>query len=277
MKKCVICGRNSPPGAKLCADCSSARKRAFAATVTQPLLLAAGFGRSGGRLLRPSQSVAATARRAAERALNAKPPVTEPVVAPSRRMTYALLLAGIVVAVLVGAYAARQIQKAKQGDMPQVVEQAAPTGAGAASNTVSVMPAGMSPKNVAETRMPDMTGAIAAAESAPIPAPKADPAKRASVKPRNAPPVDVAVPQVDPEPPPPLPVAVAPIPVLVPEVREVPRPDPLQLMNDGLARCAAGGLIDRILCDQRVRREYCDGRWGQVPQCSSGVSIERGN
>src|SRR5450759_421860 len=39
--KCLICGRLSLPGAKLCLDCKSARKRAFDATVTQPLLAAA--------------------------------------------------------------------------------------------------------------------------------------------------------------------------------------------------------------------------------------------
>jgi hypothetical protein len=53
--KCQICGRSSLTGAKLCSDCRAARKRAFAATVTQPLLAAAS--KSGGRLLRPSQSV----------------------------------------------------------------------------------------------------------------------------------------------------------------------------------------------------------------------------
>src|ERR1700682_6092729 len=40
--KCRICARECPPGAKICRDCAAARKRAFAATVTQPLLAAAG-------------------------------------------------------------------------------------------------------------------------------------------------------------------------------------------------------------------------------------------
>src|SRR5271167_4340585 len=40
--KCRICAIECPPGAKLCRDCAAARKRAFAATVTQPLLAAAG-------------------------------------------------------------------------------------------------------------------------------------------------------------------------------------------------------------------------------------------
>ena len=45
--KCRICGCEAPAGAKLCKDCAAARKRAFAATVTQPLLLAAAGAVSG--------------------------------------------------------------------------------------------------------------------------------------------------------------------------------------------------------------------------------------
>jgi hypothetical protein len=271
MMNCLICGRTSQAGAKLCADCRSARKRAFAATVTQPLLLAAGAGRSSGRLLRPSQSVAATARRSAERALLSKPPAAESVASTSRRMDVIFFVAAVVVIVLIGAYIARQIHKARPADAPQVAEQPAQASAGAMPNTVSVMPAGLSPKNVAETRAPDPTGAIYDAEPAPIHATAADPAKRATSRQRSAP-VENMAPPVEPAPPI---VAAAPVPTPVPEVREAPRPDALQLMNDGLARCA-GNLLDRILCDQRVRREYCDGRWGQVPQCSSGVANDHG-
>ena len=43
--KCRICGSECPPGAKLCRDCAAARKRAFAATVTVPLLAAGGGAR----------------------------------------------------------------------------------------------------------------------------------------------------------------------------------------------------------------------------------------
>lgn len=267
MMKCVICGRASSPGAKLCSDCSSARKRAFAATVTQPLLEAAG-GRTRGRLLRPSQSVAATARRAAERALNSKQLPVAPV-ASSRRMDLVFLVAALVVVLVIATYIARQIQKSRHAEEPQVAEQPAPTNAGAMSNAVSVMPPGLSPKNVAETRPPNMTGAIPADESAPMPAPQV---KRANAKPRNVPIEVVPVPAE----PVPEPVAVAPMPMPVPEVRVAPKPDPMQLMAEGLARCATGGLFDRILCDQRVRREYCDGRWGQVPQCPSGVPNDHG-
>jgi hypothetical protein len=270
MKQCLICGRASQPGAKLCSDCSSARKRAFAATVTQPLL--AATGRSGGRLLRPSQSMAATARRAAERALAATPAPAVAVAPPSRRMEVIFFVATLVAVVLIGAYIARQIQKSRQPDAAQVVEQPPVMGPGAISNTASVVPPGLSPKNVAETP-PPMTGAMPVDESTPVPARKAEPSRRANAKPRG-PAVEVT-PPVEPAAAP-APVAVAPAPAPPPQVREVPKTDPLQQLNESLSRCAAGGLFDRILCDQRVRREYCDGRWGQVPQCPSGVPNDRG-
>jgi hypothetical protein len=268
MMKCLICGRTSLPGAKLCSDCSSARKRAFAATVTQPLLDAAGRRRSGASLLRPSQSVAATARRAAERSLFVKPPAAEPAVSASRRMDLIFLAAGLVAVVLIGAFVARQVQKSREAGAPQITEQAASPTQAALPSPVSVVPAGLSPKNVGETRAPDLTGATPAAEPTPIPA------KRPSAKQRTAPIDAIALP-AEASPPPQI-IVAAPAPVPVPEVRQAPRPDALQVMNDSLARCAGGDLFSRILCDQRVRREYCDGRWGQVPQCPSGVPNDRG-
>jgi hypothetical protein len=267
MMKCLICGRTCLPGAKLCSDCSSARKRAFAATVTQPLLDAAGRGRSGRSLLRPSQSVAATARRTAERSLNAKPVWAEPEVPSSRRMEYMALAAVLVAIVIIGAYIARQIHKSRETAAPQLSEQAAPAPQAALPSAVSIVPPGLSPKNVAETKARDPSDAMPVTESAPVPA------KRPAAKQRSAP-VEVVPAPVDPAPPPA--VAAAPTQAPLPEVREAPRPDALQLMNERLARCASGDLFGRILCDQRVRREYCEGRWGQVPQCPSGVANDRG-
>ena len=51
--KCRICGSECPPGAKLCRDCAAARKRAFAATVTMPLLAAAGVPSASGLRFAP--------------------------------------------------------------------------------------------------------------------------------------------------------------------------------------------------------------------------------
>ena len=119
--KCQICGRASLPGAKLCSDCRAARKRAFAATVTQPLLAAAS--KSGGRLLRPSQSVAATVRRAAEQSLFVKPPpAQESEHYPGINLI--ALLAPLAVMMVLGAYSAHRVAVNKAADASAVAAQA---------------------------------------------------------------------------------------------------------------------------------------------------------
>ena len=269
MKKCLICGRASLPGAKLCADCSSARKRAFAATVTQPLLAAAS-ARTGTRLLKPSQSVAATARRTAERSLLAKAAPLPPIAEPHRRRSV-WLIALIVAAVVVAAtFAARRAFVAPRSEPAIATEQPVP----AAPELVVVTP----PLSAATfTAKPGLAAPIAdPAEKAGVtqeaaPAARADAAKRAAARSRAAP-IEVAPPPAEPAP---IVQTLAAAPAPTPVPREAPRADPLQAMNESLARCA-GGLFDRIVCDQRVRAQYCDGQWGQVPQCPSRAPNDHG-
>jgi hypothetical protein len=51
--------------------------------------------------------------------------------------------------------------------------------------------------------------------------------------------------------------------------------DPGQLMQVTLARCG-GGLMARIACNQRVRKHFCEGHWGEAPHCTSGVFNDHG-
>jgi hypothetical protein len=46
-------------------------------------------------------------------------------------------------------------------------------------------------------------------------------------------------------------------------------------MHVSLARCG-GDPIARIVCDQRVRRRFCEGHWGEALECASGVANDRG-
>jgi hypothetical protein len=59
------------------------------------------------------------------------------------------------------------------------------------------------------------------------------------------------------------------------ETRKSRRPDPWEAMHVSLSRCR-GDLIARIVCDQRVRRRFCEGHWGEVPECASGVAKDHG-
>lgn len=265
--KCLICGRRTLPGAKLCADCRAARKRAFAATVTQPLLAAAGRPGSEGRLLRPSQSVAATARRAAERALFVKPPPAQEVVPRLRSSDFFLLAAAIAAILIAGAYAAHRLRVTAKPDALAGVGQAA--GFDHASTTTG-LPVAPTPTALRPAASPQGSAENPAGAPAPNPAAKADAPKRAKPKQNVA----------QPAPPSPMPevqtIAAAPAPAPVLEPPEPPRPNPWQSMNDGLARCADNNLLDHIICDQRVRLQYCNGYWGQVPQCPGGVANDHG-
>jgi hypothetical protein len=95
--------------------------------------------------------------------------------------------------------------------------------------------------------------------------------KRHNVRARPAPAVALAE---APELPPVVQSVAEPAPP--PVVREAPRSDPWQQMNDALARCTRDDMSGRLMCEQRVRSQHCDGRWGQVPQCASIPYIEHG-
>jgi hypothetical protein len=73
----------------------------------------------------------------------------------------------------------------------------------------------------------------------------------------------------------PLPAPIV-APAVVAPVREAPKPDKWQLMSAALTRCGNENILARIACEQRVRLQYCDGAWGQVPQCVSGPVNDHG-
>jgi hypothetical protein len=45
-------------------------------------------------------------------------------------------------------------------------------------------------------------------------------------------------------------------------------------MSDAIARCPLD--LSRFSCEQRLRAQYCEGHWGQAPQCPSIPYTERG-
>jgi hypothetical protein len=63
----------------------------------------------------------------------------------------------------------------------------------------------------------------------------------------------------------------------VAQARKSLRADRWQVMRVSLARCG-GDLFARMACDQRVRRHFCEGHWGEAPACVGGLAlaIERG-
>jgi len=175
-----------------------------------------------------------------------------------------LLLAYIATILIAGAYAAYRINAAKpdaMGVASQPIgagEHNAPTAASAVPMAVESKP--VEPKTTAALQAPIL---ITTNPEAP---------KRASARQRPVPELQAPVGAT---PPVAQTLAAAPVGAPVAETRKARRPEPWQAMHVSLARCG-GDLIARIVCDQRVRRRFCEGHWGEAPECASGVANDRG-
>jgi hypothetical protein len=261
--KCRICGFDCPPGAKICRDCVSARKRAFAQTVTQPLLAAVGAPTVGEprfapKPLRPRAANDSKVRRpkVEPEAARAEPVPALPLTAVPRKFSVVWLLLGVVVAAVIVGLVLRTVSNGARGSEEAVVDA---------------------------TETPDAPAVVAVAppviHEAPVESaiPEAPP-KLTPTRPQRR-----AVPHVDP----PSPVIVAPAaapepapvvraPAPPPRAVEPPRTDPWQALNEGLAHCAREPLFDRIGCEQKLRLQYCGNSWGLVPQCPIGPATDHG-
>ena len=269
--RCQICGRQSLPGAKLCLDCKSARKRAFDATVTQPLLAAAGAGKGrtvAPRLLKPSQSVPAGARRAAKRALAAQAQSSMLIESPPRAGRWPFVVGALCIAVAAVAYFGHWFGGSKSETFAAVPDERPVTPDGPATSIKRASTPGATA--VPAREVVPVAVKVAAVEP-PAAATKADAAKRPNVRSRPEK-VPITLPLPEATPPPVIAVAPPPPPV----VREVPRPDRWQLMTEAIARCPRTDIASRFFCEQRLRAQYCEGQWGQVSQCASIPSNEHG-
>jgi hypothetical protein len=270
---CQICGQRNAPGAKLCADCRAARKRAYDATITQPLLALAGAGtisRTLSRLRRSKASPEAKARHAARKvkaAAEAGPPVAEsPAAAPpaagSRSMLWALLALGVVLAAVAGWYLPNHAPAT-----PDV---------GAASSARSAAPAQPTPDPESAGVKPLEGPPAAALPPLPVIVERElvphSPAAGKPATPRRG----KAAPKAPPPPEAPAEVEIVRVPqeAPAPPVPRTPAPiDPWQQMSEAIGRCPAG-FFGRVVCEQQVRLQYCEAQWGKVPQCPGGPSAD---
>ena len=270
---CQICGRTAAPGAKLCPDCRAARKRAYDATITQPLLAMAGAGtvsRTLSRLRRSDNSPEAKARRAARKAkaaarAAAPAAASEAAAAPfrvSRAILWALLAIGVVVAAIAGWHLPTRVPETVDGGAtssatPAAPPQPAPDAAPAPINPSAAGATAQLPPLPTIVERELVTHAPAAVKPAtpkrPNPAPKV-------VTPPPEPPAEVEVVKAQPAPAPP-----APLPPV--------RVDRWQQMSEAIGRCPAE-FLGRVVCEQKVRLQYCEGQWGKVPQCPGGPSAD---
>lgn len=241
--KCPICGKQTLPGAKLCAPCRAALKRARDDSAWQlPERATSPRADPSSVAIPASRWVLGSGRLPAWRGA-----------------TIAALLVALGVAG--GTLITRSGEAAKA---PQA-SAARPTPIPVAQPAVQ-QPAPAQPEAASEA-----------------PPPRRAPAHDDVMPPpRHQPPVKPS--RVAPEPAPAL--ALVPVPVEPPPVVEPPKPapareppgvsEPGQAVIEALARCAAEDFFGRIRCEYRVRASFCEGRWGEVPQCPGAPVNDHG-
>jgi|SRR5208283_2192765 len=267
--KCRICASECPPGAKLCRDCAAARKRAFAATVTQPLLAAAGAPSIGRPRFaprpargRPAKIPAPVAGRSeavmAASAADAKPKAKKPI--GVQWLLLALAAACAVIYLLLRVLFAPHAQP---NDATASGETASPSDTPA----VSLAPTVVAPVTPVLPSVSEESNAATGIVPKDANAKTRHKVATARVEPPRALPA--------PPPPAPAPQPVAAAPAAPPPEVEAPR-DPWQAMNEGLSRCGREDWIHREACEQRLRLQYCPNHWGVVWQCPIGPMTDHG-
>jgi hypothetical protein len=265
---CTICGKPALSGAKLCAPCKAALKRARYVTVQEDMRRSSVIDvRRKPRHARSPVPAAVPvhapeAGRRSERAGFVPPPAS-----PDQNARFArrIFIGIFVVATAMGgaSYFGQRELGAHAGDAASTPVPAAESlddaGAGmkeprreeAAIATAPVAAGAAAPTEA----VPLSHAQPAHAPAAVVPPKRTKPSLRAAVTTDYEP---INGPLVAPEP-------AKPAPAPAPPPR--PAPDRWQNMRDAQAQCDREGLIDGLICGQRVRMQYCDGYWGKVAQC----------
>ena len=282
---CPFCDHRNPVGARFCNDCGSPLKpcnqcdavnhqaatNCYKCGAEYPVLFTTVFSAAD-----PAPAWATP------RDVGVAATVTQPVLAAGalragwRLAAIATILIwglGAIATILIAdAYNAYRTN-ATVPDVMEVASQPIGTGEYNAPTATSVVPIAVESKPVE----PETTAALLA----PIPTSNTEAPKRASARQRPGPVPATKRSSVRQRPTPEAPalvahtLAAAPVGAPVAETREARQPDPWEAMHVSLASCG-GDLIARIVCDQRVRRRFCEGHWGQVPECASSVANDRG-
>lgn len=292
MKKCAICGQRTERGS-FCSDCRAALKRARDETVSQfqmrPVMALAGPG---------ARSQRASPRRPKEQP---RPRIVRAVEAPEQSVpatnAAATSFVWIIVAlmVMVVAYVGYRLMQAT-ADAPEVATvTAVPAGsevlvapavretqlgvgvqeesAGAATRLGPAPPVPVDPSlepRVAVASMhprlaPRSAGALSARElpgsarSAANAAPSAKPVSETAVFPETVPSEPLVAVKAS------MPPAAGGQVLL----------GKWERMDTALRACANESLLGSVVCEQKVRWQYCGGEWGQVPQCPGSHAREQ--
>jgi hypothetical protein len=264
--QCRICGRPTAGGAKLCGQCVAAVKRARQVrTITSQFLPPTGQGVIAPP--QPSRSRSAARRRSAYWSWLPTKPGGWGVVA-------AFTLFGAAVGVT-AYFAVQEIAESTvvvtmpsgvpdlgiRASVAPAVDSAVTAGSSSISEGNDVPPAASAaviidapppalPPQKSTFRRPSTENRIGKGGPAPAGARAAGETEATGaqgVAANTGPPVPT--------------VARAPI------AQAPPMSDRWDTMNAALASCSGDNLLAGVVCTERVRLQYCEGFWGQVPQC----------
>jgi len=270
--RCAICTRPARRGDRLCDQCKTAVKRArHVQTVHATLLPRAGTGAAASGHPGAGEGRAVPARRAARSALPSL---------PAGWGTYATLVAFGVAVSITGYYATDQQEEAANRDRSS---QAARTASAAQMRNEKAAQAQPPMPSAAAAEGFSWDDVIAQIEWTFPQSPQANsagtpPGKKSLRDARSAGdearrPIEARSP--DPVPPP-APTVAGDTATLsgaarAPEAQPTPNSDRQQVMAAALSRCERENFLAGFLCKERARLQFCDGQWGEVPQCPSGV------
>jgi len=302
--KCTTCSNEIPPGAKFCVHCGSTVATISEAAAAAPAAAKAAVSAAAATIAtaaRPAYVPPPTPAAATPGltpmgntgAPGALPPDPAMVQAPKSRLG---LIAGLLVAVAVlgiGTFVAYKMFFAKDVTPAVVTTEPAKSDAAAAppadagKDASAAAGQGTGSSMTAPPGSPSDAAAQAAADAAKAPPPptpadaaaaKAAAAKSAAAAAKaeanKAPPVGGA----PASPPVAAPAPAAPhAPPQAAAAHPAPTVDRWEQMRQAYALCDREGFFDKIACNSRVGKQYCEGYWGKVPQCPVGAYGDRGN
>ena len=274
--KCRICGRPSLRGVKLCDECVAAVKRARHVNT-----LASEFMPQAG----PRRSPPLRAARESTR-----PPSTRWSWMPTKPAAWGVLVAFTVFGAAVVGTAFLAVQEISDGApngrippsasepsaaRPNILPQAPDaTGATGTPATERAATERLAPAPVEAPHAEASTPVVESLQVTPLP--EKHPPRKAATETRKKPSTravpaatdtageskaTIAAPK---------PAEVAPPPAAAPAPAP-PVPDRWDTMNAALAACSQETLLAGLMCTERVRYQFCEGFWGQVPQCRAAT------
>jgi hypothetical protein len=311
--KCTTCSNEIPPGAKFCVHCGAtvAASAAAAAAATAPAQArpaapaAASATAARPAYAPPASSAPPPAGMTAMAHTGSPAAMPAAAVAPHAPSSRLGLIAGVLALLAImgiGSFVAYKMFFARDGGPAFVGTEPAKATDGRAVQPAEASKdgsaaAGQGPGGQASNMTAPSGGPADAAKSgsaidaakaaAPVATPPAAdaPAAAKAAASRSsaaaakgdankAPPVGSAPPVAPPM------VAPAPVAPRAPAQAAVvppPQGDRWEQMKQAYEVCNREGFFDKIACNGRVGKQYCEGYWGKVPQCPVGAYGDRSN